>query len=191
MPINKMVAAINTAGEPLHNHAADLVVDILKRKKLKKFGAIIADARRRFRLSQADLGCKLWQHEGLTATAAQTRVYRLENGFYELDIETTQRLLNLLGIDKIDPVTLLPLENNDVKRGFVIDCMLFELYPDLHPYLTLLNKNLFRKDFQQVQKIIEAIASYLTCAKPEIENCPTDNNQTSDPTDKNKQASTR
>ena len=149
------------------NGSGAVIVNMLKRKVIKKFGATVLAARRRFRISQAELGRMLWPDSNVTDTAAQTRIYRLEAGNYELDVPTTKKLLEVLKLENIDPVTLLPITQINEKRGFVLDYRIFEIYPDLHAYLTLLNQNLDREDIDQINLIIQSIARYLCKTKPQ------------------------
>jgi hypothetical protein len=150
-----------------NNHTISLV-DYLEREHLKKIGATIASARRRQGLKQFELGQRLWAEERLSQTAAQTRIYRLERGAYELTYSETHRLFDILEITDIDARTLRPLTAQD-QHGFLLDLRALELYPDLADYLCLINKTLRRNDLAQLKEVFRTMCRYLANTEPNID----------------------
>jgi transcriptional regulator with XRE-family HTH domain len=143
------------------------LLTLLQTDKLKIFGAAIGEARRRHGWTQAKLGRRLWADEDLSRTAAQTRIYRVEKGLQELDIETTRRLLDILTIDEFDARTLQQYAPQSDRHGHLIDHRAFDLYPDLYQYLELINANLQRDDIGQAIKIFRFAANYLLTHRPD------------------------
>lgn len=144
------------------------LVDYLERTHLKKIGATVAGARRRQGLKQFELGQRLWSEEHLSQTAAQTRIYRLERGAYELTYSETHRLFDILDITDIDARTLQPLTAQD-QHGFLLDLRAIELYPDLADYLGLINKTLRRNDLVQLKEVFRTMCRYLANTEPSID----------------------
>ena len=143
------------------------VSDILKNKNIIQFGMIIAKARRRLGLNQAQLGVELWKDKGISPSAAQTRIYRVENGIQELDIKTTSRLLDILRITNINPVTLRPFADDDGQWDMMIDKKAFLLYPNLHHYFKLINECLRMDDLKQAKLVLKAMYQYLINTPPQ------------------------
>jgi hypothetical protein len=131
----------------------------MKSKRLKDVGATVARMRRRFGMNQAKLGQRLWPD--LSFTAAQTRVYRVEKGEYELTVEDTHRLFDILEINDIDAKTLLPVSSMGDRRGVLLDNRAFELFPDLLPYFELVNNNFRREDDKTALLHLRGMCKYL------------------------------
>lgn len=136
-----------------------LLVDYVKHERLKKVGGTIARFRRRFGMNQAKLGQRLWP--ALSPSAAQTRIFRVEKGEYELTISDTHKLFDLLEITDIDAKTLLPVKSLADRHGVLLDSRAFELYPDLMQYVELINSNLRRGNEAKALFHLSIMGQYL------------------------------
>lgn len=130
---------------------------MVEKQRLEYVGRKIATARQRLGVSQAELGCLVWPE--LSNTAAQTRIYRIEHGRYELNYQVAHRVFELLAIYDIDANTLEDIDDHEV---LCFNKSILLRYPELRHYVPLINAAAINNRFEEVRRLVAAMAAAFT-----------------------------
>jgi hypothetical protein len=127
----------------------EVVVFMDEKKRLRKLGNIIHEARRRYKISQGQLGAMIWPD--LTQTACQSRIHRLENGMMDCNDRLIHRIFEILNIVDIDVQTLESKFDSMFNEKLLIHPKVVNLIPEVKPFIELINLAAKR---DQIKKVI-------------------------------------
>lgn len=130
----------------------ETIISMFAQNRLKIIGERIQKARLKRGLKQGQLGQALWPEK--THSAAQTRIYRIENALSPLDYDTAHRLFEFLEIFDIDARTL---EDKEESKALCFDASLGVRFPELHGYIRLINSAAINARFDEVVRLVEAL----------------------------------
>jgi transcriptional regulator with XRE-family HTH domain len=134
-----------------------LMVD--KQKRIR-FGRVVKEKRKKLGMDQGQFGLEIWGSAGVSLTAAQTRISRIERGDYWPPREDIQKIIDHLNI--WDDAFATPDDDQDRENWFRIDPAWADYIPNLANMLQMMSDFARKGDsdhFYQMLNLMNEIAS--------------------------------